>query len=402
MTTLGITGYGGGKLKDLAQHNLHAGDRRHGDRRVAPPGRLPLGHRRHLPPDLRPGRRLRRVRALARPRHCDGRPPAPRHRDRRDEAPARPRPRRRRPARPRTPRVDPEAGARGHPRPDRRGDRPLLRRLGMGRRRIDAVGIGFGGPVDAGAGHGHHVSNQIAGWAGFPIADWVRDDAGHPRASSSRTTPTPPPWARPASARGPGTIAVLYVTDRQRDRRRAGHRRRDLSGLGPRGGRDRPSGRRRPGSTTGRTLEQIASGWSIAATARGPARVHAADSRPRSGLCGGDPARVTAERRRPGRRRGRSRRPRASSTGRRTALGRALAHAVTLLAPRPDHPGRRRLADRRGPLARPDPTTRSTSRVFPPFRGTYDIVPAALGEEVVVHGALALARAPAWLSRLSR
>jgi glucokinase len=31
-------------------------------------------------------------------------------------------------------------------------------------------------------------------------------------------------------------------------------------------------------------------------------------------------------------------------------------------------------------------------RVFRPFAGCYDIVPAALGEEVVVHGALALAR----------
>jgi glucokinase len=30
--------------------------------------------------------------------------------------------------------------------------------------------------------------------------------------------------------------------------------------------------------------------------------------------------------------------------------------------------------------------------VFPPFRGGFDIVPAALGEEVVVQGALALAR----------
>jgi glucokinase len=29
--------------------------------------------------------------------------------------------------------------------------------------------------------------------------------------------------------------------------------------------------------------------------------------------------------------------------------------------------------------------------VFPPFRGTFDIVAAALGEEVVVHGALVLA-----------
>ncbi len=29
--------------------------------------------------------------------------------------------------------------------------------------------------------------------------------------------------------------------------------------------------------------------------------------------------------------------------------------------------------------------------VIPPLRGTYEIVPAVLGEEVVVHGALALA-----------
>jgi glucokinase len=31
-------------------------------------------------------------------------------------------------------------------------------------------------------------------------------------------------------------------------------------------------------------------------------------------------------------------------------------------------------------------------RVFKPFAGLTDIVPAALGEEVVIHGALALAR----------
>jgi glucokinase len=32
------------------------------------------------------------------------------------------------------------------------------------------------------------------------------------------------------------------------------------------------------------------------------------------------------------------------------------------------------------------------ANAFPPFAGLTDIVPAALGEEVVVHGALALAR----------
>ena len=35
---------------------------------------------------------------------------------------------------------------------------------------------------------------------------------------------------------------------------------------------------------------------------------------------------------------------------------------------------------------------RVAERVFKPFAGCYEIVPAALGEEMVVHGALALAR----------
>jgi glucokinase len=35
---------------------------------------------------------------------------------------------------------------------------------------------------------------------------------------------------------------------------------------------------------------------------------------------------------------------------------------------------------------------RLQDRVFPPFRGLTDLVPAQLGEEVVVHGAIALAR----------
>ncbi|HVJ83371.1 MAG TPA: ROK family protein, partial [Planctomycetia bacterium] len=32
------------------------------------------------------------------------------------------------------------------------------------------------------------------------------------------------------------------------------------------------------------------------------------------------------------------------------------------------------------------------ARVFPPFRGKYELLPAALGEDVVLHGALKLAR----------
>ena len=36
--------------------------------------------------------------------------------------------------------------------------------------------------------------------------------------------------------------------------------------------------------------------------------------------------------------------------------------------------------------------TMVAERVFRPFAGYYDLVPAALGEQVVIHGALALAR----------
>ncbi len=75
----------------------------------------------------------------------------------------------------------------------------------------------------------------------------------------------------------------------------------------------------------------------------------------------------------------------------RTAVAFALAQAITLLAPRRIVLGGG--VSLVGESAWFDPIRRLVDRdVFPPFRGHFDIVPAALGEEVVVHGALALAR----------
>src|SRR5689334_11416951 len=44
---------------------------------------------------------------------------------------------------------------------------------------IAAVGIGFGGPVDAGRGR-VVVSNQVAGWESFDLAGWAREVLGVP------------------------------------------------------------------------------------------------------------------------------------------------------------------------------------------------------------------------------
>ena len=75
----------------------------------------------------------------------------------------------------------------------------------------------------------------------------------------------------------------------------------------------------------------------------------------------------------------------------REALAEGICHVLALLCPR-------RLVigggvSLMGESVLFEPLRRMVAeRVFKPFAGCYDIVPAALGEEVVVHGALALAR----------
>jgi glucokinase len=72
------------------------------------------------------------------------------------------------------------------------------------------------------------------------------------------------------------------------------------------------------------------------------------------------------------------------------ALGWGIAQAITLLAPEVVVVGGG--VPQIGEVLYLGPLRAQVERfVFPPLLGSYQILPAALGEEVVVHGALALA-----------
>jgi glucokinase len=259
--------------------------------------------------------------------------------------------------------------------------------------RPEALGIGFGGPVDADRGV-VTVSNQIDGWAGFPIAAWAGDTLSIPRVVLQNDADT----AALGEARygaGIGHNPLLYVTIG--------------SGIGGglviNGSIYRGSGRGAveighlvidSQTLPPTTLEQIASGWSIAREARERLARLLQPSSPLLQLCDGDPSRIRAIHVAQAACLGD---PISINTLRiaTSALGSALAHAVTLLAP-----NRIILGGGVSLIGEElwfEPVRRETlRRVFPPFQGTFDIVPATLGEEVVVHGALALALDAARLS----
>jgi glucokinase len=270
----------------------------------------------------------------------------------------------------------------------------LLRAAAIDRRAIAAAAIGFGGPVDARQGV-VTKSHQIAGWDGFPLSAWVRDHLGVAPVVLQNDADT----AGLGEARfgaGVGISPILYVTIG--------------SGIGGgliidgqiyRGGGagaieighiwvvDRLSSDQEP-----LKLEDVASGWAIARAAREfaerSARSPGADRWMVLELAGGDPGKIGPTLLAEAARRG----DQAASylLGKAvTAMANALNQAVTLLAPR------RIILGGGVSLIGEDLwfqpiRTQLDLNVFPPFRGTFDLVAAALGETVVVHGAVALAQ----------
>ena len=273
LTTVGITGFSGGKLKTLAHHNLHAAIDDMGIVESLAPGRLPLDHRRPLPPFLREGSRSQR-----------GWSPG----DRMAEPWV----------------LGIEIGGTklqlgiGHGQGTRGWlsnvssstrpvaqpgildqiqtcvSRPARESAYLARDQIEAVGIGFGGPVDAWRGTYPKVLPG-SGLGRFPSRVLDQRASGRRGSSSSKTTRIPPAWPRPGSARASGHSPLLYMTVGSGIGGALIVDRSYLSGLRPGCGRDRApaSARQHVLRRLGMLeLEQVASGWAIASAAQDAAR----------------------------------------------------------------------------------------------------------------------------------
>jgi glucokinase len=263
----------------------------------------------------------------------------------------------------------------------------LLTRSGLERSQIRGVGIGFGGPVDD-ATRTIIKSHQIEGWDNFPLADWITEVLGWPAVLGNDADVAG--LAEALFGAGKGLSPIFYITIGSgigggliingeiyrgcgRGAAEIGHLRMMFS---------------HGDALEEHTLEEYASGWAIGQRASHgkPGRIKG------SGLLqrvDGKRKLITAEQV-----------ARAAVEGDPYAvwvlentwpyLAEAICQVIALLSPRRliIGGGVSLIGDRLfiEPLRQ-----LVAERVFQPFADCYEIVPAALGEEVVVHGALALA-----------
>jgi glucokinase len=282
---------------------------------------------------------------------------------------------------------------------------------------IERIGIGFGGPVDSAVGM-VTKSHQVAGWEGFPLVRWCRESLGKPAVLGNDCDVAA--LAESLNGAGRGASSVFYVT----------------VGTGIGGGlvldgklhgTGRPAaaeiGHLRPGLLADRlemTVESLASGPAIAAAA--VARMTGQVSRPLESIrvtidhanrqqrrqrladvtdterefiadlsqrCGSDPEQLSAQLV-----------AQAAADGNEIArqvldhacqaLGWGIAQVITIVAPEVVVVGGG--VSLIGEQFFFMPLRTAVARyVFPPLVESYKIVPAALGELVVVHGAITLA-----------
>lgn len=261
----------------------------------------------------------------------------------------------------------------------------------LARHDVAAVGFGFGGPIDL--VNGRVVkSHQVEGWDDFPIVDWCRELFGKPVALGNDCDVAALAEARGGAGRG--RRVVFYVT--------VG------TGIGGglvvdgrlhQGARSIAAeiGHLRPGlecTDEHQTVEAIAAGPGIVRRAvrmiESPTSEAAADAGDLRSRCAGEIVRLTGHEIAAAARSGNRLAASAIDEACR-ALGWAIAQVATLIAPEVVVIGGG--VSLMGEDLFFAPIRRYARQyVFGPLRDGFEIVPAALGEEVVVHGALALAR----------
>ncbi len=247
-----------------------------------------------------------------------------------------------------------------------------LAEAGLTQSQVRGVGIGFGGPVDD-TTRTVIKSHQIEGWDGFPLADWISDAVELPAVLGNDADVAG--LAEATHGAGKGLSPIFYMNIG--------------SGIG--GGLildgEIYRGVGRGAAEIGHlrieyggdyfTLEDFASGWGIEKRYPTLAKSHEHLALPEIVRRADDPSAIGRAARRVIR----------EATDH---LADALCHVIALLCPRRivigggvSLLGDRLLAPLRQKVA---------ELCFRPFAGLTDIAPASLGEEVVVHGAIRLAR----------
>lgn len=256
---------------------------------------------------------------------------------------------------------------------------------------IERAAYGFGGPIFGNRGI-VQTSHQVAGWDNFPLSEWTESELGIPTKLGNDCDVAA--LAEACFGAGRGADSLFYVT----------------VGTGIGGGlvfnrrihgTDRPAsaeiGHLRPGlnaTTSKQTIESLAAGPGIAQSTRNylqsTQKLAEADLRDFRERCGGDFQQLTTKAI-----------GEAAVAGNQIAreqyvaatrvLGWGIAQLITLVAPEVVVVGG-------GVSLVGEETFFAPLRaavqqyVFPPLRDSFRLLPAALGESVVVHGALALAR----------
>lgn len=245
--------------------------------------------------------------------------------------------------------------------------RELLAKAGLVRGQLRGVGVGFGGPTDD-ATQSVVKSHHIDGWNGFPLAAWLTELLQLPTAIGNDADVAC--LGEALHGAGKGLSPIFYIT----------------VGTGIGGGLvidgDIYRGCGRGATEIGHLivrgediLESFAAGWGIEARAKRDPRLQDRNYTVKDLAAAARSGNAAAF----------EHLDLATST-----LAEAIQQMIKLLCPRRIVIGGG--VSLMGDDLFFDPLRRKlAAKEFPPFAGLTDVVPAALGEEVVLHGALALA-----------